>query len=416
MSIATAPRAASIETRYSWIVTTAAFTALTFSFGGLWVSAVGLKLIAADAGGQRSVPALASALAWLGSGLGGIAMGQFAMRFGIRWTVIFGSAMICVGLALSTLGPGWPLYVGHGVFMGLLGNAGLNAPLYIYISRWFDRRRGSALALLSSGSYFAGTIWPPVFERAIAGYGWRNTMMVFGLVQLAVIVPLAAAIFRAPPETVTSGAGRPTARKAGRVLGLPPNLVFGLMAAASFMCCVPMAMPQGHLVALCTDLGIAPTHGAIMLSVVLGTAFLSRQFWGWVSDRVGGLQTVLAGSVVQVLAMIAFMLTQDEVGLFTVSALYGLGFSGIIPAYVLALREFFPLSEAGWRVPTLLFCSGAGMAGGGWIAGVLYDYFGFYAPAFATGVAFNLLNLAVIGTLVLRQHANPRVERSSQAA
>jgi MFS family permease len=102
--------------------------------------------------------------------------------------------------------------------------------------------------------------------------------------------------------------------------------------------------------------------------------------------------------------MIAFLLTQDEIGLFTVSALYGLGFSGIIPAYVLAIREFFPAREAGWRIPILLFCSGSGMAAGGWLAGILYDHFGFYTAAFATGVAFNLLNLAVVGTLVFRQH------------
>src|SRR5436309_3181891 len=141
------------------------------------------------------------ALAWLGSGLGGIGMGQLAMRFGIRWTVMFGSSMICVGLALSTLGPGWPLYVGHGVFMGLLGNAGLNAPLYVYVSRWFDRRRGSALALLSSGSYFAGAVWPPILERAIAAVGWRQTMLMYALFELALIVPLALLYLRTPPDT-----------------------------------------------------------------------------------------------------------------------------------------------------------------------------------------------------------------------
>src|SRR5204862_2677062 len=138
----------------------------------------------------------ASALAWLGSGLGGIGMGQLAMRFGIRWTVMFGSSMICVGLALSTLGPGWPLYVGHGVFMGLLGNAGLNAPLYVYVSRWFDRRRGSALALISSGGYLAGFVWPTIFERSIAYFGWRWTMIGFAILQLLVIVPLAIIYLR----------------------------------------------------------------------------------------------------------------------------------------------------------------------------------------------------------------------------
>ena len=158
-----------------------------------------------------------------------------------------------------------------------------------------------------------------------------------------------------------------------------------LLAAAAFMCCVPMAMPQGHLVALCTDLGIAPSHGAAMLSVLLGCAFFSRQFWGWVSDRIGGLRTVLAGSVCQIVAMVGFLLTHSEAGLFAVATFFGLGFSGMVPAYVLAVRELFPAAEAAWRVPTLLLFSGSGMAAGGWLAGLLYDRFGFYGAAFAVG-------------------------------
>jgi MFS family permease len=339
-------------------------------------------------------------------------MGPLAVRFGIRWTVIFGAVMIAIGLAVSTLGAGIPLYIGHGLFMGLIGNAGLNAPLYIYVSRWFDRRRGSALALISSGSYIAGAIWPTIFQRAIAAYGWQNAMLAYAVIEICVIVPFAAIFFRAPPESMTASAGSKSLHKAS-VLGMRGNTMFALLAAASFMCCVPMAMPQGHIVAFCNDLGITPTHGAAMLSVVLGTAFVTRQFWGWFSDRIGGLLTVLAGSTIQAVAMIALLFTQDEIGLFTVSALYGLGFSGIIPAYVLAIREFFPPRDAGWRVPVLLFFSGSGMAAGGWLAGILYDHFGFYAPAFTTGVAFNILNLAVVGTLVFRQHRDDQLTRTN---
>jgi MFS family permease len=90
-----------------------------------------------------------------------------------------------------------------------------------------------------------------------------------------------------------------------------------------------------------------------------------------------------------------------------VAAAFGLGFSGIIPAYVLALRELFPASEAYWRIPTLLLFSGMGMALGGWLAGVLYDHYGFYAPAFAAGVGANILNILVVGTLVMRRRMRP---------
>jgi MFS family permease len=399
---------ASIETRASWVVASVTLVILGIAFGSPWVAVVALKTIAAETGGARSVPAFASSLAWFGSGLGGIAMGWLADRYGVRWTALCGTVMIAIGLAIASFGHPWlgeinALYIGHGVFVGLLGIGGLNAPLYVYVSRWFDRRRGSALALISSGQYIAGALWPPIFERGIASVGWRETMLTFGLFQLAVILPLAMVFLKRAPE-VEHHAGAALAAAPARVLGWSPNLVFVMLAVAAFCCCVPMSMPQAHLVALCTDFGILAAHGAVMLSILLGTAFFSRQMWGWISDRIGGLLTVLIGSAWQFCCIIGFALTQNEIGLFTVSAIFGLGFSGIIPAYVLTARELFPAREASWRVPILLCCSGFGMAAGGWFAGLLYDHFGAYTPAFTAGLAFNAVNLLLIGTLVLRRN------------
>jgi MFS family permease len=394
---------ASVETKSSWAVASAALFILGMSFGAAWITAVALKDIANEVDGTRSVPALASALAWLGSGSGGIIMARIAERIGTRSTVIFGSLMIGLGLSISTLGLPWPLWIGHGVFIGLIGIGGINAPLYIYVSRWFDRRRGSALALISSGTYLAGTIWPPIFEYAIANIGWRQAMLWYAVAEILVVVPLATIYFQAPPEVVhPAAASGPSSNKA-LVLGWQPNAVFAMMCCAAVLCCIPMAMPQGHLVAFCSDLGISRSTGALMLSVLLGTAFLSRQIWGVISDRIGGLTTVLIGSAWQATSMTAFLLTQNEAGLFAVTAAFGLGFSGIIPAYVLAVRELFPASEASWRIPTLLLFSGGGMGAGGWIAGLLYDHFGYYEPAFAVGIGTNILNLLMVSVLVGRQ-------------
>jgi len=393
----------SVETKASWAVASAALVILAMSFGAAWITAVALKDIASEVGGSRSVPALASSLAWLGSGAGGVIMSRIADRVGTRWTVMSGALMIGLGLSISTLGPPWPLWIGHGLFIGLIGLGGINAPLYIYVSRWFDRRRGSALALISSGAYLAGAMWPPVFEQAIVNFGWRQAMLWYALAEIVVVVPLAAIYFHAPPEVIHPVALSGSGSRKARVLGWPPNAVFAMMCGAGVLCCIPMAMPQGHLVAFCGDLGISRSAGAWMLSVLLGTAFLSRQIWGAISDRIGGLATVLIGSAWQAASMTAFLSTQNEAGLFTVAAAFGLGFSGIIPAYILALRELFPASEASWRIPTLLLFSGGGMAAGGWIAGLLYDHLGYYAPAFAVGVGANILNLLVVGVLVGRQ-------------
>ncbi len=403
---------ASIETRRSWIVATVCLIVITTAFGAPWIATVSLKDIASEVGGERSIPSLATALAWFGSGFGGIVMGRMADRFGVRWTALGGALMIGVGLCLSTLGPPWPLWIGHGLFIGLIGLSGINAPLYVYTSRWFDRRRGSALALISSGSYLAGAFWPPIFERATALLGWRDTMLIYAVLEIAIVVPLAAIFFRRPPEVLHAAVASSSTPQHTRVLGWPPNLVFVLMCMAMFLCCVPMSIPQAHLVALCSDLGISRTIGATMLSVLLGTAFLSRQAWGAISDRIGGLQTVLIGSAWQASAMTAFLFTQNEAGLFTVSAVFGLGFSGMIPAYVLAARELFPPSQASWRIPTLLLCSGWGMASGGWIGGVLYDHYGYYAPAFMAGIGANLVNFAIVAVLVWRQWNSPARART----
>lgn len=372
------------------------------SFGGLWIIAVALKQIAAETGGSRSVPSLASSLAWFGTGIGGLVMGRLADRFGIRWTVIFGAVSMAIGLLISAQGEPWHLYVGHGLFMGVLGNSGINAPLYVYVSRWFDRHRGSALALISSGSYIAGTIWPTIFERAIAHIGWRETMLWYALVEVAVILPIAIIFLRRPPEIIApAGAGGASA-ETPHIFGWNPNLVFALLGLASFCCCVTMSMPHAHLVALCTDLGISAARGAAMLSLLLGLGFLCRQLWGAISDRIGALLTLLISGTAQAVTMSGFIVTEDEAGLFAVAGAFGIAFSGLVPAYALAVREYFPAREAGWRVPALLLMSGSGMAVGSWLAGAIYDHYAYYAPAFITGVAFNLVNIALLSILVLR--------------
>src|ERR1700719_4837433 len=193
-------RSASVETKASWAVASVALIILGMSFGAAWITAVALKDIANEVGGSRSVPALASSLAWLGSGAGGIIMSRIADRVGTRWTVMSGGLMVGLGLAISTLGPPWPLWIGHGLFIGMIGIGGINAPLYVYVSRWFDRRRGSALALISSGTYVAGALWPAIFERAIAFAGWRLTMVWYGAFAVVVVVPLAIVYLTFPPD------------------------------------------------------------------------------------------------------------------------------------------------------------------------------------------------------------------------
>ena len=155
-----------IEGRSSWVAASITLAILSFSYGAPLIVVVGLKPIAASLETDRSVVALAASLVWLGTGLGGILMGRIADRIGMRQVAIFGAAMTALGLAVSAIGQTWALVLGSAVLIGFLGNSAHFPPLVTYVSRWFDRRRGTAVALISSGQYIAGVVWPTVFEES----------------------------------------------------------------------------------------------------------------------------------------------------------------------------------------------------------------------------------------------------------
>ena len=397
--------AALLDSRTAWITATAALIILTLCYGAPLVSVVAMKLIAVELGTSRAVPAGAGSIVYIGAAFGGIAAGWLAGRLGVRRVVMFGAAMVSAGLVLSASGGMLEFYAGHGVLMGLFGTACMFSPLITYVSRWFERRRGAAVALISSGQAVAGAVWPPLLQLGIDSFGWRWTMVLFAGLVIVAVAALTIIFLQPPPDesaAAVNAADRP--QTSGDVLGMSRNRLMVLLMAAVFCCCVPMAVPMHHVPAFCTDLGMTPQYGAAMLSVLLGCAFLARQFWGWVADRIGGLQTLLWASLVQATALAGFLLTKDQSALFAVSAAFGVGLSGLLPAYVIAVREYYPIEEANWRIPTVLFAGLLGMATGGWGAGFLYDAFGDYLPAFAIGMAFNLLNLVVLVLLVLRRH------------
>src|SRR5262249_20674703 len=207
---------------------------------------------------------------------------------GVRGGVACGPCMLAGGLPLWWRGWMWPLFVGTPVG-ALFASGGVYPPLLVYVSRWFDRRRGTAIALISSGQYIAGVVWPSVFERGIAGFGWQTVMLAWAAVVLVVLLPTTLLLQPAPVPPLPPRAAGAAAKGRARVAGLRPNVAQALLCLAGFCCCVPMSVPQAHLVAFCSDIGISPARSAVMLSVMLAAAFLARQAWGAVADPGAGL-------------------------------------------------------------------------------------------------------------------------------
>jgi MFS family permease len=290
----------------------------------------------------------------------------------------------------------------HGLLIGFLGCSGTFAPLIADTSMWFTRHRGIAVAICSSGNYLAGAVWPPVLQHFFDTVGWRSTYVGVGLFSLVAVVPLALMLRPRPPIPSAATTSRTTRALHARPLGLAPNTLMLLLSAAGIGCCVAMSMPQVHIVAYCGDLGYGAARGAEMLALMLGCGIVSRLASGWISDRIGGLRTLLVGSVLQGIALALFLPFDGLVSLYVVSALFGLFQGGLVPSYAIIIREYFPPGEAGARVGIVLMATLFGMALGGWMSGAIFDLTGSYRAAFMNGVAFNLLNMTIAFSLLRR--------------
>ena len=288
------------------------------------------------------------------------------------------------------------------MLLGLLGSSATFGPLVADTSLWFVRRRGIAVAICASGNYVAGAIWPPVVQHFVETSGWRQTYIGLGIF-CVVTMPLLALMLRArPPAMVATGAASAGAVGSTRPFGLSMGAAQALLCVAGVACCVAMAMPQVHIVAYCGDLGYGAARGAEMLSLMLACGVVSRLVSGAICDRIGGLRTLLLGSVLQGLALLLFLPFDGLVSLYVISALFGLFQGGIVPSYAIIVREHFPAAEAGARVGTVLMFTLYGMALGGWMSGKVFDLTGSYQAAFVNGLLWNALNLSIATFLLLR--------------
>jgi MFS family permease len=415
-AIAAAPR--EIESPYAWLRLAVSLLLMTIGGSGMYSVTVVLPRIQSDFGIARGDASLPYTVTMIGFGLGGVMMGRIADRFGVLLPVALGGVGLGAGFVAAGLAPNiWVFGAAQGVLIGLLGTSATFAPLVADTSQWFDRRRGIALAICMSGNYVAGAVWPPVMQFFIERGGWRATYIGMGLFCLATILPLSLVLRRRPPRHVVAAASV-VAVDGGRPMGLRPATALALLSIAGVSCCVAMSMPQVHIVAYCGDLGIGPARGARMLSLMLGLGVVSRLVSGWISDRIGGLRTLLLGSMLQGVALLLFLPFDGVVSLYVVSGLFGLFQGGIVPSYALIVREHFAPAEAGARVGTVLMATLFGMALGGWLSGAVFDWTGSYRAAFLNGIGWNALNLSIAGFLLYRVVARGRagLQRSSVLA
>jgi len=392
--------ASEIDSNYAWIRLAVVLVLGTIGSVGMWSFVVALPAVQADFGIARGEASLPFTLTMAGFGIGGIVMGRLADRFGIVIPLLVGAVALGAGYGLSGVAGGIGTFA---LAQGLLGfgSAATFGPLMTDTSHWFLRRRGIAVAIASSGNYLSGTIWPPIIQHFVSTDGWRPTQTWIGVICVITLIPLTLLLRRRAPSQHSAASHANAVGKLG-TLGISSNALMALLCIAGIACCVAMSMPQVHIVAYCGDLGYGPARGAEMLSMMLGFGLVSRISSGFIADRIGGLATLLIGSILQGVALFLYLLFDGLTPLYVISALFGLFQGGIVPMYAIIVREYFAPQEAGTRLGVVLLATLGGMALGGWMSGLIFDLTGSYQAAFLNGLGWNLVNVSIVVWLLFR--------------
>lgn len=408
-----------IDSRYAVMRLMVTLALMTVGACGMYVVAVVLPAVQAEFSVTRADASLPYTALMIGFGVGGVLMGRLADRFGVMVPLLIGAVGLGLGFSLAAMaGNIWMFSLAHGLLIGFLGSAATFAPLLADTSLWFVRRRGFAVAVCASGNYLGGAIWPPIVQHFVEAVGWRQTYLWLGLFSFVTMTALALLMRKRPPVAVASAVGNSgiAATTSSMPFGLTPGSAQMLLCVASVACCVAMAMPQVHIVSYCTDLGYGAARGAEMLSLMLACGVVSRLVSGAICDRIGGLRTLMLGSVLQGVALLLFLPFDGLVSLYVIAALFGLFQGGLVPAYAIIVREYFEPAEAGARVGTVIMASLLGMALGGWMSGKVFDLTGSYHAAFLNGIAWNLLNFSIAFFLLWRVRRMARAATTKTAA
>lgn len=394
-----------LDSRASWGRLGISLAAGTVINAGMWAIIVIMPAVETEFTASRAMASMPYVLTMLGFALGNFVIGRAVDRFGVALSLGMAAVTVALAYGAATLSNSVLMLSAVQLVIGFASSVGFG-PLIADISHWFARRRGIAVAIVASGNYLSGVIWPVLLAGVLADQGWRAVYLTLSIITVVLVIPLALALRARVSEEETARADLASSRNAASA-GLSPRALQALLCVAGIGCCVAMSMPQVHIVALCVGLGFGPAVGAQMLSLMLLGGVVSRLVSGLVADRLGGARTLLIGSVLQTIGLFLYLPAGGMVSLYLVSLVFGLSQGGIVPSYALVVRDYMPAREAGARVGIVMMATVLGMALGGWLSGLIYDLSGSYTLAFLNGIAWNLLNIGIILWLIAR--SRPRV-------
>ena len=362
--------------------------------GALFSLAVLLQPMGSDTGWSRAGLSAAMTVAFLASGFAGFGWGALGDRIGPRPVVLAGSVLL--GLALLLASRATTLLQFQLTFGLLLGVAVASffAPVMAATAAAFDRRRNLAIALVSAGVGVAPMTMSPLVAWLLTQVGWRETLLVLGLLCWALTLPAAWFVRAAPAGDAhgTSDSAAPGMKMAQALRSKP----FIVLALAFFACCAAHSGPIFHTVSYAVGCGVSVTAAVTIYSMEGAAGLGGRLLFGLLGDRYGAKPVLVAGLAIQALAAVAYLAVERLGGFYAVAFVFGLAYGGTMPLYASLAREAFPPRILGGVIGAMTMLSGLGMALGPLLGGWLFDRYGSYAWMYIGSLMLGLAAALVV--------------------
>jgi MFS family permease len=384
---------------YGWVVVGAGMLMTCIGLGSMFSLAVFLQAIATETGWSRSGISMAATLDFLCMGAASFVWGALSDRFGTPVVVLSGSVLLGTGLIAASRATALiEFQLLFGVLIGV-GIGSYYAPMMAAATTWLEHRRNLAAALVSAGMGIGSMTISPLAGWLLTSLDWRSAMLTIGAAAWALLIP--ASLLVRPPPAAAHGtdAAAPAPADAGdypltgsQALLTPP---FAAIALTHFACCAAHSGPLFHMVSYVAFCGVP----ALLAVSVFGLAGLSglggRITLGLIADRIGAKPTLVAGLLIQALAVGAYLFVGALGEFYALSVIFGLAYGGVMPLYAVLVRDSFGPRIMGTTFGAVSMFASLGMALGPWAGGYVFDTWGSYAWLYIGSFSIGLGAVAV---------------------
>jgi MFS family permease len=388
---------------YRWVIVAAGAFMGCVAIGSIFSLPVFLQPMSVATGWSRTAISLAMTFNFVTMGIASFGWGMLMDRYGPRIVLLAGSCILGLGLVLASRASSVEEFqLFYGVLVGAGGGA-IFAPLMATVAGWFDTHRSLAVSLVSAGMGVAPMTVAPIAAVLVSNYDWRFAQLLIGVCVWVLLLPAAFLVRRAPG--LAANAQRRAEEPPMSVRTALTSPQFAVLALTFFLCCATHSGPLFHTVSYAISCGLTVTAAVSIYSVEGLAGLFGRIGFGLLGDRFGAKRTFVSGLLLQASAVGCYYFARQAFEFYSVAAVFGFAYAGVMPLYAVLVRENFPLPIIGTVVGAASMASSLGMALGPLAGGLIFDRFGTYGWLYIGSV---LLGLGAAAIMLTFRPAPPR--------